>query len=90
MGISHERVSITTVATKVSSDYAGKDGQTIAVQNPTDGVIVYLGGAGVTTTDYGFALEEKSTFSIDIQSGETMYGIVASGTQTVNVIRQGA
>jgi len=90
MAISHQRVSIGTTATQISSDFAGKDGQTVSVQNPTGGATVYLGGEGVTTSAYGFALGEGTTFSIEMQDGEKLYGVVASSTQTVNVIRQGA
>jgi len=90
MAISHERVSIGTTATQVSSDYAGKDGQTVSVQNPSGGATVYLGGTGVTTTSYGFALAGGTDFSVEMQDGEKLYGVVASSTQTVNVLRQGA
>ena len=90
MAISHQRVSIGTSATQISSDFAGKDGQTVSVQNPASGATVYLGGEGVTTSVYGFALSEGTTFSIEMQDGEKLYGVVASSTQTVNVIRQGA
>ena len=90
MAISHQRVSIGTSATQISSDFAGKDGQTVSVQNPAGGATVYLGGEGVTTSAYGFALGVGTTFSIEMQDGEKLYGVVASSTQTVNVIRQGA
>ena len=90
MAISHERVSVGTVSTQVSSNFAGKDGQTVSVQNPAGGATVYLGGEGVTTTAYGFELVAETTFSVEMQDGEKLYGVVASSTQTVNVIRQGA
>jgi hypothetical protein len=90
MAILHERVSIGITPTQVSSNFAGKDGQTVSVQNPTGGATVYLGGEGVTTTSYGFELVEDVTFTIEMQNGEKLYGVVASSTQTVNVIRQGA
>lgn len=90
MAISHQRVSIGTSAIQVSSNYAGKDGQTVLVQNPSGGATVYLGGEGVTTTAYGFELAAGAAFAIEIQDGEKLYGVVASSTQTVNVIRQGA
>jgi hypothetical protein len=90
MAITHERVSIGTTATQVSSDFAGKDGQTVSVQNPTGGATVYLGGVGVTTTSYGFELAAGITFSVEMQDGEKLFGVVATGTQTVNVTRQGA
>jgi len=90
MAISHQRVTVTSsTATQISSDYAGKDGQTIAVQNPEGGSTVYLGGVGVTTSVYGFELVAGATFSIEMQDGEKLFAI-GSATQTVNVIRQGA
>ena len=89
MALAHERVSVGTTATLLSSTYAGKDGQTILVQNPSASVVVYLGGAGVTTTNYGFALGVSSDLSVDLKDGETLYAVVASSTLTVNVLRQG-
>jgi len=80
MALAHERVSVGTTATLLSSQYAGKDGQTVSVQNPSTTVTVYIGGAGVTTTSYGYALETSSDMS---------YGVVASSTLTVNILRQG-
>ena len=90
MAITHERVSVGTTATQVSSNSAGRDGQTVSVQNPAAGATVYLGGEGVTTTSYGFLLAAGISFSVEMQDGEKLYGVVASSTQTVNVLRQGA
>jgi hypothetical protein len=90
MAITHERVSIGITPTQVSSNFGGKDGQTVSVQNPAGGATVYLGGDGVTTTSYGYALVAGSDFSVEMQDGEKLFGVVASSTQTVNVIRQGA
>lgn len=89
MSLAHERVSVGTTATQLSSNYAGKDGQTVSVQNPSSSVTVYLGGEGVTTSSYGYALGVLSDMSIDLQDGEKLYAVVASSTLTVNVLRQG-
>ena len=89
MAISHARVSVGTTATKLTSDFDGKDGQTINVQNPAGGVDVYLGGEGVTTTSYGFLLKADTSFSVELQDDEKLYAVVASSTQTVNILRQG-
>jgi hypothetical protein len=89
MSLAHERVSVGTTATQLSSNYSGKDGQTVSVQNPSTTVTVYLGGEGVTTTSYGYALGVVSDMSIDLQDGEKLYAVVASSTQTVSVLRQG-
>ena len=90
MAISHQRVSVTTSATKLTADADGRDGQTISIQVPTGGATVFLGGAGVTTASYGYELIEGTSFSVELQQGEQVFGVVASSTQTVNVFRQGA
>ena len=89
MAVSHQRVSVGTTATQLTSDYDGKDGQTISVQNPAGGADVFLGGAGVTTTSYGFLLGAGISFSVELQDDEKLYAVVTTGTQTVNILRQG-
>ena len=90
MAVSHAIVSVGTTATKLTSDYDGKDGQTINVQNPSGGATVYLGGEGVTSSSYGFILGAGISFSIELQDDEKLYAVVASSTQNVNILRQGA
>jgi hypothetical protein len=89
MAVSHAIISVGTTATKLTSDFDGKDGQTINVQNPAGGASVYLGGEGVTTSSYGYLLGAGTSFSIELQDDEKLYGVVASSTQNVNIIRQG-
>ena len=69
--------------------FRSKDGQTINVQNPSAGATVYLGGEGVTTSSYGYALAGGTSFSVELQDDEKLYGVVASSTQNVNILRQG-
>lgn len=90
MAVSHERVTVGTTATQVTSDADGRDGQTISIQVPSGGATVFLGGAGVTTASYGFELLAGASFSVELQQGEKVFAVVASSTQTVNVFRQGA
>jgi hypothetical protein len=89
MALTHAQVSVGTTATLLSATGAGRDGQTVLVQNPTNGQSVYIGGTGVTTASYGFLLLAGTAFAIELQDGEGIYGVVASSTQTVAVIRQG-
>ena len=89
MAVSHSRVSVGTTATKLTSDFDGKDGQTINVQNPAGGADVFLGGEGVTTTSYGFLLGAGISFSVELQDDEKLFAVVTTGTQTVNILRQG-
>lgn len=89
MAVAHAQVSVGTTATLLSAEKAGRDGQTILVQNPTGGVNVYLGGAGVTTSSYGYLLQAGSAFAIDLADAEGLYAVVSTGTQAVGVLRQG-
>ena len=90
MAVVHERITITDEITQLSSDFAGKDGQSLVVQNPFNGINVYIGGEGVTSASYGFLLNPNSDISIDLQNGEQIYAIVdVEASQVVNVLRQG-
>lgn len=89
MAVTHSIVSIGTSATTISSAVSDRDGHSVLIQNPSASVTVYIGGDGVTTSSYGVALAGGSDISVDLLQGEILYGVVASSTQSVNVLRAG-
>ncbi len=89
MAVTHNIVSVGTTATVISTAANDRDGHSVCVQNPSASTTVYIGGTGVTTTDYGVALAGGADISIDLLQGEILYGVVASSTQSVNVLRAG-
>jgi hypothetical protein len=91
MAINHAIVSVGATATllTVAASGGGKDGSTILIQNPTGGQAVFLGGAGVTSSSYGYRLASGSDMSMELNQDEEVYGVVASSTQSVAVLRQG-
>lgn len=89
MAVTHNIVTVGTTATVISTAANDRDGHSVLVQNPSASTVVYIGGAGVTTSSYGVALAGGSDISIDLQQGEILYGVVASSTQAVNVLRAG-
>jgi hypothetical protein len=89
MAIAHAQVTVGTTATLLSAAVVGRNGQTVLVQNPANGVNVYIGGAGVTTSSYGYLVVGGSAFAIDLADQESIYAVVATGTQAVGVLRQG-
>lgn len=98
MALAQAQVSVSTTATLLSgTETDDARGQTVVVQNPSTSVDVFLGTASVTSSVYGYVLKASSStagnqlnaVAITLQAGETLYGIVASGTQTVNVLRTG-
>ena len=89
MAIAHAQVTVGTAATLLSAGEVGRDGQTVLVQNPSGGSAIYLGSATVTSTNYGYLLVGGIDFAIELQDNEALYAATASGTQVVNVLRQG-
>lgn len=90
MAISQARVSVGTTATLLDNftETDSVRGNAIVVQN-LGTASVYLGNASVTTSTYGYELKANSSLAITLQPEETLYGVVASGTVTVNVLAQG-
>jgi hypothetical protein len=87
---------VANTATLLNTDTStsgGTIGNTIIVKVPAGGVTVYLGGAAVTADTTagtgGFPLAAGDSLAITSAEGEALYGIVATGTQSVNVLRQG-
>jgi len=93
MAVSGTRPTIATTATIVYTAPAnsGKgEMKPVRIQNPVGGQVVYLGGTGVTTALYGYALAVGGEVLVNLDAGETLYGIVAATTQQVNVLSNGA
>ena len=63
-------------------------GMSLLIQN-TSSVTVYIGGSDVTSSLYGYALATNQSLAVDLYADEKIYAAVASGTQTIRVLRQG-
>ena len=97
MAIQGVQITVGTAATALNAVAGMTDpvvynqtGQSLIIQNPTGGATVYLGGSTVTTVAYGYALAANTALSIDLGQGEQIFGVVATGTQAVGVLRKGA
>lgn len=73
-------------------------GATVGVKVPAAGATVFVGGADVTTAN-GWPLPAGESLFIDVDTGDSkyvggptedvVYGVVASGSQAVNVLIRG-
>lgn len=89
MAIATAQVSVGTTATALAAyEHAGRTGNSIAVQNVDSTNAVYLGASGVTTGT-GYKLTAGSSIAFDLDDGETLYAIAASGTVTIHTLRTG-
>lgn len=86
MAVRHKTVSVGTSATALQPPF-DNDEATIShsIQNAS-AVTVYIGGADVTPTDYGFALATGKEISMDITAGSPAYAVVASGSEDVYLL----
>ena len=77
------QTSVTTTATLlVAADNVNRQVYIHAASNTA----IYLGGSTVTTST-GFILEKDDGYlALNIPIGETLYAIVATGTETVTVL----
>lgn len=85
MAVAAAQVSVGTSATVLNAVDA--DPQSVLVRSPSAATTSVYVGPSTVTTGNGFELPAGGSLSMDLAAGEQLYGIVASGTQTVHVLR---
>jgi hypothetical protein len=78
------QISVGTTATLLVA--ANIMDQTVQLHNLGGGA-VYIGNASVTTSN-GYKMDNTDKLQIPVGDNEALYGIVASGTNTVAVLSQ--
>ena len=77
------QVSVSTTATLLVA--ASTFDQTVWIHN--SGGALYIGASNVTTAN-GYKLDTDDKMELPVGDNEALYGIVASGTTTVFVLKQ--
>jgi hypothetical protein len=79
-----ETTEITTDATPIDTP---EDANKMHLIHVESGVIIYLGGSDVTTSN-GWPLVENTPLHVDLKKGNnnSIYGIVASGTADIKAL----
>lgn len=82
MAASHDTITVGTSATQVSIDETVRSfdakAQSVLVQ-ATDAA-VFLGGPGVTTTDYGYKVDAAGAVALDLGPSDRLYAVAAAET----------
>lgn len=86
MTIESTQVAVSTVAVVLAS--GGGNGVRLNLANPA-GPTVYLGGGTAINSTTGYQLPGTASLALYIEAHETLYGLTASGTATVHVLRGG-
>jgi hypothetical protein len=75
-----------TTATKLTPDgtHSGLD---VTIQNVHATAIVYVGGVGVTSNNYGYRLDPATAFSIELSGRDSLYAITDTNSSKVAVLK---
>ena len=85
MAVNHRIVALnseTPTAVSVTGKHAGRD---ITIQNIDGSAYVYLGGADVSTTNFGYRIAPNSAWSVELEKEDVIYA-VSSGSSDVAVL----
>lgn len=83
--LSSQVVVGTTPLALVTPAYGGANDPYNAIVVNSGPSIVYVGGPTVSVAQ-GFPLPVGAVFGVDLQVGDNLYGIVATGSQTVSLM----
>jgi len=88
MAVTHAIIALNNeepVAVSVTGNHAGRD---ITIQNISSTANVYLGGEGVSTTNYGYKIAPNTAWSVELRREEVLYA-VSSTNSNVAVLQLG-
>jgi hypothetical protein len=74
-----------TTATRLTPNgtHTGLD---ITIQNVHESAYVYIGGIGVTSSNYGYRLAPGAAWSIELSGKDSLYAITDTNTSKVAVL----
>jgi len=88
MATYHELVVLSdTTETELTPEGKVHSGLDLTVQNVHESAIVYLGGEGVTTENYGYKLEPGTGFSVELNPRDQFYAISDTDESEVALLR---
>jgi hypothetical protein len=83
----HTTLSNTT-ATRLTPNglHSGMD---ITIQNIHESAYVYIGGEGVTASNYGYRISPGTAFSIELPGQDALYAISTVNSSKVSILKTG-
>jgi hypothetical protein len=61
-------------------------GLDVTIQNVHASAVVYIGGTGVTSSNYGYRLDPATAFSIELSGRDALYAITDTNGSKVAVL----
>ena len=64
-------------------------GMDITIQNIHESAYVYIGGEGVTASNYGYRISPGTAFSIELPGQDALYAISTVNSSKVSILKTG-
>jgi hypothetical protein len=84
----HAIVSLNNSSAVLASPVGVHSGCDITVQNINNSGYIYVGGEGVTTSNYGFRIDPNCAISFELPGRQSIY-LIASGNLNAAVLTMG-
>lgn len=87
MATYHELLTLSNTTETELTPGARHSGLDLTIQNVHATAVVYVGGTGVTSSDYGFKLEAGDAFSIELNPNDRLYAISDTNESSLALLR---
>jgi len=87
MATEHGLITLSNATATIVTTPGTHSGADVTIQNVDETAIVYLGGIGVTSTDYGFKLTPGAAWSVELASKDHIYAISDTDASEVAVLK---
>jgi hypothetical protein len=87
MATFHDLLTLSNATATELTPGARHSGLDLTIQNVDDTAVVYIGGAGVTASDYGFKLTPGAGFSIELNPNDRLYAISDTNGSNAALLR---
>jgi hypothetical protein len=89
MSTEHSLVTLNDTTATLLTPRGVHSGMDITIQNVNESAIVYLGGEGVTSTNYGYRLAVGSAWSVELPPKYALYAISDTNGAEAAVLKLG-
>jgi molybdopterin biosynthesis enzyme MoaB len=87
MATVHDTITLTTSGTAYEIlPVREGNGRDVTIQNNNASAIVYIGGTGVTTSDYGFKILPNAAISFELDGTDNIWAVSGTNAATVNTM----
>jgi len=85
----HSLTTLSSSSATLLTPNGTHSGLDITIQNVHASAIVYIGGEGVTSSNYGYRLASGAAWSVELPGFDSLYAITNTNGSTVAVLTTG-